>query len=144
MFRAFSLIALLVLSAAASALDSSDVGTYAVVHRDGHVTNFTFFVSSSKGSWDVEQQNPDGSWNNVTCEHDCLLRESTSQDIKRFFPSSTLAHLSPSCVNNTAFAFCNYTAQASSQEKGYIFIALVTPKPTPMRLKKLSNIRHTP
>ena len=141
MIRLLWLIVLLGISATAAALDTSDVGTYAVIHRDGHVTDFKFFVSFSGDSWNVEQKKPDGSWSNVTCERDCVLHESNQQDIARFFPASALAEIAPSCVHNTAFALCSYTLRSRPERKDYLFIALVTSQPTPLRLKKLSGNR---
>lgn len=144
MIRLFWYICFLGISSTAVALDTSDVGTYAVIHRDGHVTDFTFFVSLTEGKWNVEQKTPDGSWSNVTCERDCVLHESNQKDVARFFPASTLTEIAPTCVHNTAFAFCNYSFRSHPETRAYIFIALVTPQPTPLRLKKLSSDRHAP
>lgn len=144
MIRLFWCICFLGMSSTAAALDASDVGTYAVIHRDGHVTDFTFFVSLSGGAWNLEQKKPDGSWSSVTCERDCILHESNQKDIARFFPASTLAEIAPTCVHNAAFAFCNYTLLSRPNARDYIFIALVTPQPIPLRLKKLSGDRHVP
>lgn len=126
------------------ALDKSDVGTYAVVDQGGQATDFAFFVSLSGDTWNVDQRNPDGSWSSVSCEENCLLHVSDQNEIKRFFPPDTLEDISPSCVSNKAFAFCNYFSHASPEKKGYLFIGLVTPQPTPLTLKKLSAERITP
>ncbi len=131
-------------SANSYALDSSDVGTYAVVHRDGHVTNFTFYASVSATKWNIEQKVPNGSWSNVTCETDCILRESNPKAIRRFFPASVLKDIEPNCVHNSAFAFCNFTHTSRPGSKGYVMVALVTQQPTPVRLRKLSNERLAP
>lgn len=137
MIRLFTFFVLFCISASASALDKTDIGHYAVIHRDGHVTDFTFFVSLTDGKWNLEQRQPDGSWSNVTCTSGCTLQESKAQEIARFFPATTLKEISPSCVHNTAFAFCSYTLRSHPESKEYAFIALVTPQPTPLRLKKL-------
>jgi len=141
MRQLYIIICLLVLPSIAKALDASDVGTFAVIHKDGHVTNFTFFASFVDEGWNIEQKMPDGTWSNVTCEHDCVLHTSTQKDISQFFPAKTLAEITPSCVHNTAFAFCNYRPQAQPDNKGYIFIALITAQPKPLLLKKLSQTR---
>ncbi len=139
MIRPLSFIVLFCIAATAAALDKSDAGNYAVIHRDGHVTDFTFFVSLTSDKWNVEQRQPDGSWSSVTCTRDCILHESKAQDIARFFPANALKEITPSCVHNTAFAFCSYTLRAHPESKGYTFIALVTPQPTPLRLKRLED-----
>lgn len=144
MNRAILLTVLAFASASAYALDVSDVGTYAVVHRDGHVTDFKFFASLSANQWKIEQKNPDGSWSSVTCQKNCILRESDKSIINRFFPANILNDIDPSCVHNSAFAFCNFTSRSRPGSKSYVMIALVTPQPTPVWLKKLSGERHAP
>jgi hypothetical protein len=123
----------------AMALEATDAGSYAVIHRDGHVTDFVFRVVRTANTWNVEQRKPDGSWQNVTCERDCILRASSWTDIERFFPANLLAEMKPSCMHNTAFAFCNYSLVKQPGKGGHIFIALVTPSPIPLKLKKLPN-----
>lgn len=139
MFHLFAFFTLLAISTNATALDRSDIGNYAVIHRDGHVTDFTFHVSLTDTQWNIEQRQADGKWMKVTCSTDCVLHESSPQDIARFFPQDALKEASPSCVHNTAFAFCSLTLLAKPEIKGYTFIALVTPKPIPLRLKKLEE-----
>ena len=139
MIRLLCLIVFLDISATASVLDTSDVGTHVIIHQGGHVTGFPFFVSLSGDTWNTEQRKPDSSWSNVTCERDCILHASKQLDIARFFPASALADIDPSCMHNTAFAFCNYTLRSHPERKDYIFIALVTSQPTPLRLKKLAS-----
>lgn len=139
MIRLLTLVVLFGIAASAAALDRSDVGNYAVIHRDGHVTDFTFFVSLSGGKWNIEQRQPDGSWANVTCTQECVLHESTARDIARFFPASALREMTPSCVHNTAFAFCSHTPRSRPGSREYTFIALETPRPTPLRLKRLEE-----
>lgn len=144
MIHLIRFIVLLSVSVTAAALDTSDVGTYAVVHRDGHGTDFVFFASLTGTIWNVEQRKPNGTWSSVTCERDCILRNSQQQDIARFFPANVLTAATPSCVHNTAFAFCNYTLRSQPTSKGHVLIALVTPQPTPMQLRKLSGDRRGP
>jgi len=145
MLRLFSILFVLGISATASALDATDAGTYALIHRDGHVTDFIFFVSLTGNTWNVEEKKPDGSWSSVTCEEDCILRESDQNDIARFFFFyGVLAKVAPSCVHNTAFAFCAYTPRAHPETKSHVLMILITPQPTPLRLKKLSNDRYAP
>jgi hypothetical protein len=144
MIRLLCTLLFLGIPASASALDAADVGTYAVIHRDGHVTDFTFFVSLTDGAWNIEERKPDGSWSNVTCQGDCVLRASGPQDIARFFPADALAKISPSCVHNSAFALCTFTASSRPESKSHVLIALITPQPTPLPLKKLADDRRAP
>ncbi len=140
--RTFLIPVLALLAAAgvptgAQALDKSDVGNYAVIHRDGHVTDFIMFASLNGGQWNIEHLLQDGRWDNVTCEKDCKLRESGPADIKRFFTPDDLKQIRPSCVHNTAFAFCNYTMESHPGRTGYLLIGLESPQPQMVQLKRL-------
>lgn len=135
----FCLLSLIAQSALA--LDISDTGTYAVVHKDGHITNFIFFVSSRNGVWNIEQKDQSGSWKNVTCHRDCQLRISTPQHFQRFFPAQVLEKIEPSCIHNSAFAFCGYSIKNRPDNKKYVLIALVTGQPTPVHIKKIATGR---
>ncbi|MDD2685949.1 MAG: hypothetical protein PHY62_07315 [Gallionella sp.] len=138
MFRWLTLIALFCISANTAALDQSDVGNYAVVHRDGHVTEFNFFVSLSGEQWNIEQRQPDGTWTNVTCTENCVLQKSNEQDIARFLPQDTREKINLSCVHNTAFAFCSISPREAPENKAHLLIALVQSPPIPLKLKKLT------
>ena len=130
---AFVAAALLVAPASALALDQSDVGVYAIVHVDGHVTNKLFRVLHPKGGWKVEDQKPDGSWEDVTCEAECVLVESSAADVERFIgkaPSGTHAE----CIHNISFAICRATDQAKPGARQYLFVALTQQQPIILHL----------
>ncbi len=134
---ALALLALAGLSAGAQALDQSDVGNYAVIHRDGHVTDFIMFASLKDGQWNMEHLQPDGTWEKVTCAENCVLHESKPADLKRFFTPDDLKQIKPSCVHNSAFAFCNYTMESHPGRTGYVLIALERAQPGIVQLKRL-------
>ncbi|MBU0688653.1 MAG: hypothetical protein KJ850_10000 [Gammaproteobacteria bacterium] len=123
----------------AFALDQTDSGNYAVVHRDGHITDFTFFVAHSEGQWNVEQRQPDGTWVSATCSRNCMLKESTTRDLARFFSENELNETRPSCVHNNAFAFCRQDAIFRPGEKEYTLVALMMTRPIQIQLKKLDS-----
>lgn len=133
----FAVVALLGLAWQAHALDQSDTGNYAVVHRDGHITDFNFFVAHSGGRWDVEQRQPDGTWASATCGPDCLLKESSPADLARFFSGNELQETRPSCVHNQAFAFCRQDDLFRPGEKEYTLVALMMTQPIQIRLKRM-------
>jgi hypothetical protein len=134
---ALALLALTGIPAGAQALDQSDVGNYAVIHRDGHVTDFISFISLKDGEWNIEHLQPDGTWDKVTCEDKCTLHESKPADLKRFFTPDDLKQIKPSCVHNSAFAFCNYTMDTHPGRTGYLLIALERTPPVTVQLKRL-------
>lgn len=137
MIHRLAFIALFSFSLHAAALDPSDSGNYAVVHRDGRVTDFAFFVAHNDGQWNVEQRQPDGSWASATCGRNCMLKESQPTDLARFFSENELLETRPSCVHNQAFAFCRQDAIIHPGEKEYTLVALMLTQPIQIQLKRL-------
>lgn len=133
-----SFVVLLTITTFAHAVDTKDAGMYAIVHRDGHTTQKIFRVRRVSSSWVLEDKRSDGTWKDVTCEADCVLRESAPADLRRFFSPTQLEQLSPSCIHNTAFAFCNYT-RAGSKQRAYVMVALVTGRPLLINLARLPS-----
>jgi hypothetical protein len=138
MNRVFCLAALLLMPVAALALDASDVGVYAVVHRDGHVTAKAFRVLQVEGRWQVEDRKPDGTWENVTCEADCVLEDSTAADVERFLGKLMAGELA-GCVHNKSFAFCRVTDDSHPGERQYLLVALTQEQPVVLRLAPQGN-----
>jgi len=119
----------------ALALDQSDVGDYALVHVDGHVTDMIFRVSHPPDKWKVENRQPDGSWQDVSCEAGCLLVDSSGADVERFLgeiPNGRAA----TCIHNSSFAICRVTDQARPAERQYVFVALTQQHPITLRLAR--------
>jgi len=136
----FAVITLLGLTWQANALDQSDTGNYAVVHRDGHITDFSFFVAHNAGRWNVEQRQADGSWASATCSSNCLLKESNARDLARFFTANELQDTRPSCVHNSAFAFCRQDSLFRPGEKEYSLVALMmVERPIHIQLKRIET-----
>ncbi len=133
----FTAMLLLGISWQAQALDPSDSGNYAVVHRDGHITDFTFFVAYGDGQWNVEQRQPDGTWASATCARNCMLKESSASDLARFFPPNELSETHPSCVHNISFAFCRQDSIFRPGEKEYTLVALMMQQAIQIQLKRL-------
>ncbi len=133
MNRALVLAAFLLATPALAALDQSDAGEYAVVHRDGHVTDMVFRAVWQKGQWSIERPQPDGTWDDVTCESDCVLADSSAVDIERFFGELPKG-VDAECVHNKAFAFCRGTDDTAPGKRHYLLVALAKSPPTVIRL----------
>lgn len=102
-------------------------------------TDSVFYASTANARWNVEQKNKDGSWSNVTCVTDCILKDSSAANISSFILSGVLQKQDFTCVHNSAFAFCFYTTKENRNQGGYALIALTRDLPTPVFLKKLSK-----
>lgn len=132
---AFCFLAASLISPSTLALDQSVVGSYAVVHVDGHVTDKVFRVLQPEDGWKVERKNPDGSWEDVTCEAECVMRQSSATDIERFLgkpPEGVQA----SCTHNSAFALCRVTDSKKTTAPQYVFVALTEREPIHLRLTR--------
>ena len=111
---------ILLASPSTSALEKSDEGVYALVHKDGHVTKKIAKLSQSDGRWHLEDLRPDGSWQDVTCGNACALVETTSDQVEVFLRGTTLEGTALECVHDQAFAFCNST---SADPRSYFMLA---------------------
>ncbi len=105
-------LVLLVFSNVAISQDILETGQFAVVHVDGHVTNKVFRVVSENGKWRVEDKKENGNWEDVTCEIDCILSKSQSDQIIEFFHDKPPENTEIECVHNQAFAFCTLLANS--------------------------------
>ena len=135
--RYFAILIMCFTAAVSFAFETSNAGMYAVVHKDGYVTNFHFSVSQQSGTWNIQQRLNNGQWKNVTCERDCILKVSSESEIENFIPQDIRARQKYECIHNSAFAFCAYSPVDDMTRRGYALIALVTKKPIPIRLKKI-------
>jgi len=142
MRRSLILFALMLMAPLTWGLELSDRGMYAIVHKDGHVTDFKFYVSWVNGKWNIEQRGEDGTYVVVTCSPYCALNNSSEKDIERFFPSGVARNLKPSCVHSPVVAFCSYRENLNTKVTRHALIALNTPKPTLVRLKRIGDFRE--
>ena len=120
----------------ASAIDATDVATYRIISVKNEPTQKLLRLAGGPGAWRVEDKQPDGTWQDVTCEGGCKLEESAEGDFKRFFPVDDLSAVKMTCLHNTAFALCRYSRRSVVGERGYVFVALTGKYPIPLRLDR--------
>lgn len=133
-----AIVSLLGLPAAALALDASDAGTYALIHVDGHVTSKVFRILHDGERWRVEDRIDADTWQDVTCESDCVLRDSSAEEVEFALggrPPSTMAE----CVQNSAFAFCRVSELSVPDKRSYLFVAFVDGRAYQLRLQRLDE-----
>lgn len=117
----------------ALALDQSDTGVYAIVHVDGHVTDKLMRVQHPDGRWVVEEQAPDGSWRDVTCEDKCVMAESSPADVDKFLGKAPKG-MHAECINNTAFAICRVSDLVKPGQRQYLFVGFTAERPVVLGL----------
>ena len=124
------------LAGPAAAIDATDVATYRIISVKSEPTQKLLRLAGRPGSWRIEDKQPDGTWQDVTCEGGCRLEESTDGDLKRFFPADDLSTVKMTCLHNNAFALCRYGRKSIAGERGYVFVALTEKYPIPLRLER--------
>jgi hypothetical protein len=117
-------------------MDATDVATYRFISVKNEPTQKLLRLAGGPGSWRIEDKQHDGTWQDVTCEGGCRLKESKESDLKRFFPADNLAAVKMTCIHNTAFALCKYSRKSAVGEPSYVFVALTEKYPIPLRLKR--------
>ena len=120
----------------ASAIDATDIATYRIISVKNEPTQKLLRLAGRPGSWRIEDKQPDGKWQDVTCEGGCRLEESGESDYKRFFPGDDLSAVNMTCLHNSAFALCRYNRKSVAGERGYVFVALTEQYPIPLRLQR--------
>jgi len=122
--------------------DLTNVGQYAVIHKDRHATNKVFRIMHSDRGWRVEDRKSDGHWEDVTCEEGCILSESKKNDVEYFLGGTSPSDTSSECIHNQEFAICSVSKKSGVHN--YIFLALVQAPPISLRLKKLEPKNYLP
>jgi len=101
-------------------------------------------LSKVNNKWIMEgkEKGPNAAWKNISCDSGCEYRRSTKieHDIYlSLFSENIQKRFDISCIQNIANAFCRLTKKNDSSKGGYTLIALVTKKPVPMSLRRLTR-----
>lgn len=138
------LILLSPLSVFAGEISDSDIGTYSLTGRDGQPSGMQMRLSRSKGMWVMEGKSdePMAPWKNISCDAGCEYRASTNSEQEAYlssFPGDMPKQFDIACIQNMVNAFCRLTKKNDPSKGGYALIALVTGKPVPMSLQRLTR-----
>jgi hypothetical protein len=135
--RALAIALLAIGSMPAIALDASDEGVYAVVHRDGHVTSKHIRLMHVRDGWlamDAEDHGQPES-----CPS-CILMTSTRADVERFMGGPAPDGMSAECAHNSLMAICRVVeGKAPEVSVQYGFVALTQSKPMYLKLVRLAT-----
>jgi|GEM_PF-3158272 len=139
----FSLVALAFLfphHSIAAELSNTDTGTYEWLGPKGEPTGVLYKLGrSSDGKWLAEGFIPGQGWKNVSCDFGCEYRNSTPNEIEKYFPANWVANADIACIQNIAQAFCRYSRKTEPNSSGYVIITLVSGKPIPVLVRKVSG-----
>lgn len=140
------LIALVLLAptfASAGEISDFDIATYSLTGKDGQPGRMQMRVSRPNGKWVMEGKNePAAPWKNISCDTGCEYKASTNAEQEAYlasFPGDMPRQFDIACIQNMANAFCRLTKKDDASRGGYALIALVTGKPIPMSLQRLTT-----
>lgn len=123
----------------AGEISKQDAGTYVVLDQKRAPTGMFYRLSKDNEKWVAEGRKPGADWINISCDSGCEYRASTEPEIQSYFPADWRANTRISCIQNMAQAFCRYTAKEDKMKGGYVMIALVTGRPIPIFLRRVSS-----
>lgn len=135
------LLALAIFASASSAkgITESDAGTYEWLNAKGQGSGVLFrLIKQADGAWAAEGKLPNRDWESVGCGAGCTYRTTTSEEVISYFPQRWLEQANIECIQNRAQAFCRYDSKSAPPSTGYLILALVTGKPTPIKLKRVN------
>jgi len=135
MYKILTFVLLSLVSINALSQSFLDTGKFAVVHKDGHVTSKVFRVINENNKWRVEDKKKNGKWEDVTCQIDCILSASSTENINQYFDHKVPENTDVECIHNQAFAFCTLKKYS---EKTSVLIAFTPTKLVHLKLKKLA------
>ena len=135
----FFAIALSVFSATAAELSEQDAGTFIILDQKGAPTEMSYRLSVNNGKWAAEGKKSGSTWANISCDTGCEYRASSESEIQSYFPADWRANSQISCIQNIAQAFCRYTATQDPTKGGHLIISLVTGRPIPVFVRRVSS-----
>lgn len=128
----------------AGEISDFDIATYSLTGKDGQPSGMQMRLSRIDGKWVMEGKGkePTDSWKNIICDSGCEYRVSTNLEQEAYlssFPGDMPKQFNIACIQNMASAFCRLTKKNDASKGSYALIALVTGKPVPMSLQRLTR-----
>jgi len=121
--------------APAHAFDLTNAGEFAIVHRNGQVTDLTLKITRQAEQWKVQNRDESGHWQDLGCQGDCDLVDSNKEEVAYFMGGEEPEDMATQCIHNVAYALCRVDVDGDSYPQ-YLFIALVAP-PTAVSLVRV-------
>lgn len=119
-----------------------DIATYSLIGKNGQPSGMQMRLSRPDGNWVMEGKEPMAAWKSISCDTGCEYRVSTDSEQAAYlasFPGEMPRQFDIACIQNMVNAFCRLTKNGDATKGGYALIALVTGKPIPMSLQRLTK-----
>lgn len=121
-----------------------DIATYSLTGKNGQPSGMQMRLTKPNGKWVMEGKDKDSvsPWKNISCDTGCEYRASTNSELEGYistFPGGMQKQFDIACIQNMANAFCRLTKKNDALKGGYALIILVTGKPVPMTLQRLTS-----
>lgn len=127
----------------AGEISEFDIATYSLDGKNGQPSGMQMRLSRPNGKWVMEGKDDSSSpWKNISCDSGCDYRTSAIFEQEAYlasFPSDMQKQFDIACIQNMANAFCRLTKKSDASKGGYALIGLVTGKPVPMSLQRLTR-----
>ena len=124
----------------ADEISDAYTGTYEWLSPKGEPTGVLYKLGrANDGKWLAEGFIPGQGWKNISCDVGCQYRNSTSDEIEKYFPTSWIANADISCIQNIAQAFCRYSGKSEPDRNGHMIITLTSSKPIPVMVRQVSG-----
>jgi len=128
----------------AGEISDFDIATYSLTGKNGQPSGMLMRLTKVNNKWVMEgkENGSNAPWKNISCDKGCEYRASTKVEKDTYlslFPNNMQKRFDISCIQNVANAFCRLTKKNDSSKGGYALIALVTKKPVPMSLRRLTR-----
>ena len=133
------------LSALAGEISDFDIATYELTGKDRQSRDMQIRLSKTNGKWVMEGREGSASWKNINCESGCNYRASSTAERAAYlavFSGEMQNRFDIACIQNLANAFCRLTKKDDSLKGGYALVALVTGRPVPLSLRRLTKPYH--
>lgn len=128
----------------AGEISDFDIATYSLTGKNGQSSGMLMRLSRTNGKWVMQGKEKESiaPWKDISCDTICEYRVSTNSEQEAYlasFPENMSSQFDIACIQNIANAFCRLTKKNDASKGGYALIALVTGKPIPMSLQRLTR-----
>jgi hypothetical protein len=134
----FATIAFSAIAAAAGPISTYDTGTFVILGKDRAPTNMFYRLSQNKNNWRMEGKEPGGTWKDISCDRGCGYKATSPAEAASYLPAAMSEKYDIVCIKNVAQAFCRYTLTSEPKQGGYVVVALVTGRPTPILVQRVA------
>lgn len=110
----------------ASEFHDSNAGTYLILSSDNKTpTEFFYRLSKVNGKWLAEGKNKEHpEWQDISCQEGCDFKNSSAENIEKYFGADWLKKFDIGCIENKANAICHLKLKENQEKDLYMMVGL--------------------